>query len=150
MLFYITRLDSIFNQFYEEVEILYRKIIENLFGSNSIEQVNSQTQILKDIEMYESQLNNMLQMLAKHEITPADFTAFKNDITPKLNALKSKNIDIDDVEDELRKYLKKGLMLIKNISQVYDYTPLEGKQKIIRSIFKKTLYFKKTEFERKK
>ena len=74
--------------------------------------------------------------MSNNEISSDDFVAFKNEIHPKISELKVLSIDISDVESELKKYLKKGIQLIKNISQVYDYAALDEKQKIIRSIFK--------------
>ena len=128
-------------EFKSEVKELYFKIIEKLFGSNLQEQEDAKSQNERLIEKYESQLKNMRLKMANNEITSSDYNEFKNDIIPILQELKDKNIDVSDVETELKKYLTKGLSLIKNISKIYDFAPLDGKQKIIRSIFKENMTF---------
>ncbi len=127
--------------FHEEAETLYQRIIKNLFGSDNIEKNKTKNKILLDMQKFEGQLSNMRQKLSNNEISSEDFAAFKNEINPKLSELKIENIDINDAESELKKYLKKGIQLVKNVGDVYNNAPLDEKQKIVRSIFKENIVF---------
>ncbi len=127
--------------FTDEAEKLYQKIIENLFGTTHIEDTLHQNKISSEIEKYEAKLSNMREKLSNNEISSQDYKDFKNDINPILLELKGKNIELGDIESELKKYLKKGMQLIKNIGRTYVYAQLDEKQKIIRSIFKENIVF---------
>jgi site-specific DNA recombinase len=128
-------------QFNDEVIQLYQKVTENLFGSDNIEKNNNQRKVNLEIQKYEQQLSKMLELLSNNEISSEDFAAFKKSINPKISELKIQIIEVGDVESELKRYLKNGMQLIKNISKVYNNAPLDGKQKIIRSIFKENIVF---------
>lgn len=129
-------------EFHEEAESLYQKIIKNLFGTDNAEKNRAKNKVKMDVEKLEGQLDNMRQKLSNNEISSEDFLAFKNQINPKLSELKIETLEVDDAESELKKYLKKGIQLVKNIGNVYHNAPLDEKQKIVRSIFRENIVFK--------
>ena len=58
-----------------------------------------------------------------------------------IDKLVRQHLENSQSNKELKRYLKNGLKLIKNLQEVYDSVPLERKQKIIRSICKENLQF---------
>ena len=105
------------------------------------EKNNSRAKAIDAIKNYEAQLKNMRQMLALNKISPEDFGEFKREINPQMEELKNRDVDVVEVESELKRYLKKGIQLVKNVRQVYDLAALNEKQKLIRSIFKENIVF---------
>ncbi len=127
--------------FTEEVEELYDLIVKEVFRANSEEKPVSQKQIQEEIQKNRERINNAQQMMLDAEITPNDFKEIKKRYEPIIDALVRQQMENNQSNSELKRYLKNGLTVIKNLDKIYDSAPLAKKQQIIRSICKENLQF---------
>jgi site-specific DNA recombinase len=131
--------------FKEEVQELYQEIISNVFQLNSDEKRTGKKQLRDEMEVNRERVNKAQQMMLDGSITPQDYKEIKARYAPIIGQLASQHLDTDQEASELKKYLKKGLQIIKYLDQVYDRAPLAKKQLLIRSIFKENLRFQENE-----
>lgn len=131
--------------FKKEVEVLYQEIIKEVFKANSDEKHFSQKELQEEIGKNRERLNNAQQMLLDKSISPEDYREMKSRYEPIIDRLARQHLDTGQTNTEFKKYLKKGLQLIKRIDQVYMKAPLPMKQRIIRSIFPEKLRFEENE-----
>jgi site-specific DNA recombinase len=127
--------------FTEEVEELYDLIVKEVFRANSEEKPVSHKQIQEEIQKNRERINNAQQMMLDAEITPNDFKEIKKRYEPMIDALVRQQMENNQSNSELKRYLKNGLTVVKNLDKIYDSAPLAKKQQIIRSICKENLQF---------
>jgi site-specific DNA recombinase len=127
--------------FKEDVQVMYQSIIKEVFSVNGEEKGKTQAEIQAEISKNRERINKAQQMMLDDKISPEDYKEIKKQYEPLIDKLVQQHLGVNQIESELKKYLRKGLSLIKNISQVYDFAPLTAKQQIIRSICKENLMF---------
>jgi site-specific DNA recombinase len=127
--------------FKEEVQEIYREIMADIFNTNSDEKHFSQKQLQDEIQRNRERVNSAQQMMLDGSISPQDYKEIKARYDPIIDRLVRQHLDGGLEAAEFKKYLKKGLQLLKSLGQVYDTAHLAMKQEIIRSICKENLRF---------
>lgn len=72
-----------------------------------------------------------------------EYKEIKKRYEPIIDGLVQQHLGSTQADSEFRKYLKKGLQIVKTLDSVYDTAPLPKKQQLIRSICKENLQFEK-------
>ena len=127
--------------FKEEIQELYQEIIADEFDTNSDEKRSGKKALLDEIQINRERLNKAQQMMLDGSISPQDYKEIKARYEPVIDGLVRKHLDSGQEASELKKYLKKGLQIIKSLDLVYDRAPLVLKQRLIRSICIENLRF---------
>ena len=131
--------------FKEEVQELYQDIIAYVFQTNSDEKRSGKKELVDEIGINRERVNKAQQMMLDGSISPQDYKEIKARYEPIIGGLERKHLDTGQEATELKKYLKKGLQIIKSLDLVYDRAPLVQKQNIVRSICPENLRFQENE-----
>jgi site-specific DNA recombinase len=124
-----------------QVKELYQSIVKVVFTNNSENKAINQHQIQGEIQKNRERLNNAQQMMLDGAISPEDYKEIKKRYEPIIDGLVQQHLGNTQADSEFKKYLKKGLQIVKSLDSVYDVAPLAKKQQLIRSICKENLQF---------
>lgn len=125
------------------IQELYQSIVKSVFTSNSEHKALTQNQIQAEIHKNRERINNAQQMMLDGALSPEEYKEIKKRYEPIIDGLVQEHLGSTQADSEFRKYLKKGLQIVKTLDSVYDTAPLPKKQQLIRSICKENLQFGK-------
>lgn len=131
--------------FNDGIEELYHKITKDVFGTKSSEKSASKRQIQAEIQKNRERITNAQQMMLDGKISAEEYREIKKHYEPLIDKQLREYVDADETDTEFRRFLKKGLCLIKNLENAYNRGPAKDKQTIFRSIFKEKLKIENTE-----
>lgn len=123
-------------QFKAGVHEMYDMILQDVFKSKSGEKNATKQALQVEIDKNKERLNKAQQMMLDGEMEMSDYKEIKRNIEPKIEAMLNQQLGFNQIEVEYRSYLKKGLTAIQNLGHLFDNTPINGKQEIIRSTWK--------------
>ncbi len=126
-------------------EELYNRIIKDVFGNKSAGKSASKTQIQTEIQKNRDRINNAQQMMLDGDLSTEEYREIKKHYEPLIDKQLREFAETDSIDTEFRRFLKKGLCLIKNIENVYNNGPVKEKQAILRSILKENLKIENSE-----
>jgi site-specific DNA recombinase len=123
------------------VDFIYNQILQQLFKSKAGDKAANQKSLQLEIEKLKERLNKAQLLMLDSEMEMSEYREIKRSIEPKIDALLTQQLSCNLIENEYKGYLKKGLSAIKNLSYLFDNSPLNVKQDIIRSTLRKNLVF---------
>lgn len=131
--------------FEEPVEVAYSVIVKDVFRKKGDGKTNDHKQIEAEIQKNRDRINKAQQMMLDGLITSAEYREIKGRYEPEIDRLVREHMDTSQIDSEFRRYLKKGLCVIKSLDSVYNAAPVAQKQLIIRSILKENMRLEKNE-----
>ena len=75
------------------------------------------------------------------EITGSDYTELKQKINSKITSLRLKSNELKHKNDNFYNELLKGIDILSSLGNIYDASDIEGRQRIIGSIFPRNFIF---------
>jgi heterodisulfide reductase subunit C len=121
----------------------YQEVIKVVIKDGSDGKKVNLKAIQAEIGKNRERLNNAQQMMLDGELSAGDYREIKKRYEPVIDKLESQLVEDNEADKELKKYLKKGLQIVKNLDLVYNSAPLAEKQHLVRSICKENLKFEK-------
>ena len=128
-------------RFKAEVTNLYPEILKEVFKSKSGQKNEDKKAIELEIEKNKERLNRAQQLMLDGEMDMTEYKEIKRTIEPKIDALLTEQLSVNQVELEYRSCLKKGLAAIGHMGQLFESTEINGKREIIRSSLKENAVF---------
>lgn len=128
-----------------DIEILYQDITKDIFGQKTDHKKISKTQIEGEISKNRERINNAQQMMLDGQITAEEYREIKKRYEPIIDKLIKDHVEADSLDIEFKRYLKKGLCLVKNLPNAYKNCDAKDKQIILRSILKENLRIENNE-----
>ncbi len=132
-------------KFDSDIISLYDEIIKDVFQSKTEGKSIAKQQLQVEVQKNRDRINNAQQMMLDGAITPEEYREIKKRYEPIMDALLKDHMGTDQLDTEFRRYLKKGLCLVKNLDVVYNRGQVKDKQTILRSILKENLQIEKNE-----
>ena len=129
--------------FKKGVEFIYEQILQQFFKTKAGEKVATQKTLQLEIEKLKERLNKAQQLMLDGEMEMLEYREIKRNIEPKIDSLLNQQLSYNQIENEYKGYLKKGLSAIKNLTHLFDNSPVTVKQDILRSTLRKNLMFSK-------
>jgi site-specific DNA recombinase len=127
--------------FKNAVEFVYSEISDTFFKSKAGDKAANQKALHAEIEKLKERLNKAQQLMLDGQMDMSEYRDIKRNIEPKVEELLHQQLNFNLIENEYKGYLKKGLCAVKNLGQLFDNSPLNIKQDILRSTIKKNLVF---------
>lgn len=128
-----------------EIEQLYNDITKDVFKQKLSTKDISKSQIETEIRKNRERINNAQQLMLDGEITADDYREIKKRYEPIIDKLVKEQIETESIDIEFKRYLKKGLCLVKNLPNAYSKGNAKDKQVILRSILKENLQIENNE-----
>ena len=124
-----------------EVAKLYLAVMQDIFKSN---ETDRETEIIKletEIKKNSDMLDKATKKSVNDEMDMDDFKRFKVSLTKETADLKLRITEFKETESGFMEYLRFGTTLLGNLPYYYSTATLEGKQKIVGSIFPEKLIY---------
>ncbi len=131
--------------FVDEVETLYQGIISKILSAGEVSKKESYEKSKRDIEILNERLAKARNLLLDGAFSQKEYLQMKAELSVKIDELELELSDAKLFVSDMSNYIRKGLMLVKNIDKVYQEADVILKQRIIRSIFKENLTFENNE-----
>ena len=113
-----------------EIEQLYQDITRDVFRQKLDYKKVSKTQIEAEIAKNRERINNAQQMMLDSQITAEEYREIKKRYEPMIDKLIKDHVESDSLDIEFKRYLKKGLCLVKNLPNAYGKSNSKDKQVI--------------------
>jgi site-specific DNA recombinase len=125
-------------QEYHEVLKQNLNILFNTNDSSRDERIKS---LREEISKQEKRIDSIEDMLADGQLTHAEFSSMRGKYSLKLAELQMQLSEIKDSNQDLEKQIETGLQRIANLSKLYTDMDLDGKIRLLGSIFPERLQF---------
>ena len=79
------------------------------------------------------------------QLSAADYKAIKSRYEPIIESLVRRHLQTNAIETELKRYLRKGLMMIQHLRQSFENAVISEKQRIVRSVLKENITIQEME-----
>ena len=124
-----------------EIRQLYLIVMEDIFKANEVDRVTEIIKLENEIRKNSEMLDKATKKLVNDEIEKDDYKRLKESLTNETAGLKMRVVGLKEAESGFMEYLRFGTTLLGNLQYYYSTATLEGKQKIVGSIFPEKLIF---------
>jgi site-specific DNA recombinase len=131
--------------FKPEVHELYDHIIKEVLNVKSEAKSTGKKQTEAEIQANRERIRKAQQMMLDGEISASDYHEIKKRYEPLIDQLEREYLKAGTEGMEFKRYLRKGLEMLKRLDYVYDTANITNKQLIIRSVCRENLQFEKNE-----
>jgi site-specific DNA recombinase len=128
-------------RFSKDIKNLYGGLIKSLLGKETGKDESRIKSIQKQIQLQESRLDNIQDILADGKISIAEYQNLKAKYTQVKELLVQELNTIQNTEFNLLSKLEKSIKLITNLEQIYHESDLATKTKLLGSIFPEKIVF---------
>lgn len=118
---------------------LYDQIIADVFKSKTEGKSLAKQQIQVEVEKHRERINKAQQMMLDGLISPDEYRDIKKRYEPIMEGLLRDHLGSGEMDGEFKRYLKKGLCVLKNLDVVYNSGEVKDRQTVLRSILKENL-----------
>ena len=143
---------STFTQWLSDISIkpqvgqLYLAVMEDIFKSNEIDRGAEITRLSLEISKKQEMLYKAEEKLINDVLDKESYNRIKNRLQKETIDLKTRISDLIDTESGFMEYLTFGVTLLGNLPHYYSTATLEGKQKMLGSIFPEKLIFSENSY----
>lgn len=124
---------------------MYDLIIADVFKSKNEGKSLAKQQIQIEVQKHRDRINNAQQMMLDGLISPDEYRDIKKRYEPIMDALVKTHLSGGDMDAEFKRYLKRGLCVVKNLEAVYNAGQVKDRQSVLRSILKENLRIENNE-----
>lgn len=124
---------------------LFFEIVKRKFYSNEKERLQKLEAINNEIKLYQERKEKALQLMLDGKLDPDEYQSIKKKMEDILYRLTEEKTSFEIVDNSFLEFLKKDIEYLKKIDLHYQEADLEGKQKIISSVFDEKFIFEKSE-----
>ena len=97
--------------------------------------------VANELKRQEQRMSRLEDSFLDGQITGSDYTELKQKLVSVIISLNLKEKELKQNKDNFSEDLSKGIDMISNIGNIYDASDLEGRQRIIGSIFPRKFIF---------
>ncbi len=125
----------------QEIAELYIAVVENVFKNNEVNREVEIVHLTREIKTKEEMVDKAGRKLINDELDKDDYKRLKESIQLEIAGLRYRIGELQSMESGFMEYLRFGMFFLTNPYQYYSTATLEGKQKILGSIFPEKLVF---------
>ena len=126
----------------EEVCDLFELVLEDKYKTSEKNQYSLLKKVEADIEKLESRKDKLTGKLIDGVIDDETYKKMKSKLDADSVQLSKERGSLSGYQKDIREFVKFGLFMLKNISNLFEKASTTIKQKLISSIFKEKLVFK--------
>ena len=134
----------------KELLELYYPIMSDFYKRNGSDKSKQIKEVQAQIDNLKQRNQNAPALMLDAELLTAEYRNIRNAIVPEIECLEQMKVSLLTSKDDYRQYLDKGIPLLQNIDKHWLAADLEGKQRIVGSIFPEKLIFEKNSYGTKK
>ncbi len=127
--------------FKPDVGRLYLKVIESVFKTNEKDREGEIVKLEAEIAKKEAMLDSAVKKRVNEEIDLDDYKRLKASLLKECTDLRVRISELKNTEDGFMEYMHFGVSFLTHLPQYYSTATLEGKQRILGSIFPEKLIF---------
>lgn len=124
-----------------EIGRLYIEIMEDVFKTNEIDKEAEIIKLENEIKKNSEMLDRATKKLVNDELDKDAYKNLKESLTRETADLKLRISELKGTERGFLEYIRYGIPLLSNLPYYYTTATLEGKQRILGSIFPEKLIF---------
>jgi len=130
-----------------ELKDEFKEVFKLAVKSRTDEMMASKRKKVKDTEVlikkHEARLLRLENSFLDGEITGSDYSNMKRKVEEDIRKFKLGHKEIKSVDEHFMKDLAKGIEIISNIHNIYEISNIEGKRRVVGSIFPRKFIFEK-------
>ena len=135
--------------FKPEVAQLYLSVMEDIFKTNEGDRDKEIKRLESELIKKREMMDKATRKLINDEIDKNDFKSLKIAVAKECSEIRLQIDDLKKAESGFNEYCHYSISLLSNLSYYYSNASLEGKQKILGSIFPEKLVFDKNIYRTK-
>ena len=120
---------------------LYIETLKKAFHDKTKNQQSEQKQILSQIDVLNTRINNARELVADGKIDSVDYKELKKDCSHKITVLEAKLADCSNTHKGIDGLLQKAMDSLCKLDTLYEEGTVAQKRQIIGSIFPEKLVF---------
>lgn len=128
------------------VVILYLEVMQDIFKSNETDREKEVLKLSRAIKDKESMIDKATQKLVTDELDKESYQRLKKGLQKEIMELNIEMSNLKEAESGFMEYLRFGFTLLGNPLQYYSTATLQGKQKMLGSIFPEKLIFSENSY----
>jgi site-specific DNA recombinase len=143
---------STFTQWLSDISIkpqvgqLYLSVMQDIFKNNEKDRGAEITRLSTEICKKEEMLDKATRKLINDELDKESYNRIKGSLQKETIDLKTRISELKETESGFMEYLTFGVTLLGNLPHYYSTATLEGKQKMLGSIFPEKLIFSENSY----
>ena len=120
---------------------LYRKILEELLELSIGKDKDSVNSLKKQLNEYHAKITKARDLLLTGDLDGADYKIIKNDCERQVSIIEGKMVGLSTKNEGMGAILTKALKNVASLPTLYQSADIEGKRKIISSMYPENLTF---------
>jgi DNA invertase Pin-like site-specific DNA recombinase/transcription elongation factor Elf1 len=137
-------------EFTDGIKELYMEVIKDLFKGSDNERRVEITAKTEELKKYENRLEKLFDEKVDGLISNDDYQIGKKRYAEQISKLKCELEELKAVKPDFDKYLSWGMGVIQGIGKNYQAQDINGKQKLLGSIYPELIIFEENELRTNK